>query len=322
MSENFQDPAIRSLDIRTDLDEVANLIELCFSSQMDPDGWSYLNAIRRASRNRRYIRWIPGAGERVSYPLFGYVWEENGRVVGNLSLIPLFKNQEWRYLIANVAVHPKFRRKGIARQLTHAAIQHARRRGAASAWLQVRSDNPSAQLLYQSLGFVERAQRTSWLRKKAQPPVVELNPAVEITPRNDEDWKYQIAWLENTYPIEVTWNLPIHTERYAPTLKNKFVRLIEGEQVRHWTARIQDKPVGTATWEPTTLHADNLWIGAEPKTEVLAIRNLLPHIQQDLDTGRPLMINYPSGRAESAFQQSGFSHLNTLVWMEKRLNNL
>ena len=322
MSENLQNSAIRSLDIRTDLSEVANLIELCFSSQMDADGWSYLNAIRRAARNQRYIRWIPGAGERVSYPLFGYVWEEKERVVGNLSLIPLFKDQEWRYLIANVAVHPKCRRKGIARQLTNAAIQHAKRQGAAAVWLQVRSDNPPARLLYQSQGFVERAQRTSWLRKKTQPAVTELNPAVKITQRSDEDWEYQIAWLEDAYPSEVSWNLPIHTARYAPNLKNKLIRLVEGQQVQHWTARIQGVPVATATWEPTSLHADNLWIGTDPASESLAIPNLLPHIQQDLNNGRPLMVNYPSGRADDAFQQSGFSHLNTLVWMEKRLNHL
>ncbi len=321
MSENFQDPAIRSLDIRTDLGEVANLIELCFSSQMDPDGWSYLTAIRRASRNRRYIRWIPGAGERVSYPLFGYVWEENSRVVGNLSLIPIFKNEEWRYLIANVAVHPDFRRKGIARKLTLAAIQHARSQGAAAAWLQVRSDNPSARELYRSLGFVERAQRTSWLRKKTQPPVAELNPEVKVAPREDAEWQFQSVWLERIYPIEVSWNLPIHYERYAPTLKNKLFRLVEGERIQHWTARLQDRPIGTATWEPTTLHADNLWVGTDPAAEMLAIRNLLPRIQQDLDTGRPLMVNYPSGCAENAFEQSGFFRLNTLVWMEKRLDN-
>lgn len=322
MSEINLDPAIRSLDIRTDLGEVANLIEICFSSQMDADGWSYLNAIRKASRNRRYIRWIPGAGERVSYPLFGYVWEENGRVVGNLSLIPLFKNLEWRYLIANVAVHPDHRRKGIARQLTYAAIQHAKRQGAASAWLQVRSDNPPARLLYQSLGFVERAERTSWLRKKTRPPVTALNPAVKITPRSDEDWQHQLAWLEETYPSAVSWNLPIHTERYAPTLKSKLIHLIEGQAVRHWTAWFQDKPVAAATWEPTTLHADNLWVGADPEMEDMAIRNLLPRVQQDLDTGRPLMVNYPGGQAETAFQQAGFSHLNTLVWMEKRLDSV
>lgn len=315
------DPAIRTLDIRSDLGAVANLIEICFSSQMDPDGWSYLNAIRKASHNRRYIRWIPGAGERVSYPLFGYVWEENGQVIGNLSLIPLFKNQEWRYLIANVAVHPEHRRKGIARQLTQAAIQHARKQGAASTWLQVRSDNPPARELYRSLGFTERAERASWVRQKPRPPVAELDSTVNVGPRADEDWQFQSVWLEETYPGEVAWNLPIRIERYAPSLKNKLFQLVEGQPVRHWTARLQDRPIATATWEPSTLHADNLWVGADPELEAIAIRNLLPRVRQELDTGRPLMVNYPAGRVESAFLQAGFSHLNTLVWMEKRLDS-
>ena len=65
-----------------------------------------------------------------------------GRIVGNLSLIPFVRRGHVVYLIANVAVHPDYRRRGIARQLTQTALDYLRQRGVSSAWLQVRDDNP------------------------------------------------------------------------------------------------------------------------------------------------------------------------------------
>ena len=102
---------IRRLDVHRDLSEAADLIEMCFGSQMDPDGHTYLRNIRRAARNNDHLRWLPGPAEQATYPLFGYVWEENHKIIGNISLIPVLFKGSWRYLIANVAVHPDYRGK-------------------------------------------------------------------------------------------------------------------------------------------------------------------------------------------------------------------
>src|SRR5512146_712390 len=83
---------IRPVDPRRDLNAIADLIELCFADQMDDDGRDYLRHIRRAAREPNLQRWMPGANERVSSPLFGYVWEETGQVIGNLTLIPFYRD--------------------------------------------------------------------------------------------------------------------------------------------------------------------------------------------------------------------------------------
>ncbi len=57
------------------------------------------------------------------------------------------------YLIANVAVRPEYRKRGIGRALTLAAMQHAKLHHADETWLHVRDDNPGAIGLYRSLGF-------------------------------------------------------------------------------------------------------------------------------------------------------------------------
>ena len=157
---------VRPLNILRDLPRVADLIEVCFASSMDSEGQSYVRQMRRASRDTSFMRWASNAIESASLPLSGFVWEQDGRIIGNASLVPFRHKGKRIYLIANVATHPEHRRKGIARALTEHAMQHARQRGADEMWLHVRADNPGAVQMYSDLGFVERAQRTTWRARK------------------------------------------------------------------------------------------------------------------------------------------------------------
>ena len=112
-AQKNEHPQVRSLNILRDLSPVADLIELCFSNTMDGDGQRYLSDMRRASHDDKFLRWANHMAETSSVPLTGYVWEENGRIVGNASLIPFRDKGRRVYLIANVAVHPDHRGHGI-----------------------------------------------------------------------------------------------------------------------------------------------------------------------------------------------------------------
>ena len=100
---------IRPLDPRRDLGQVADLVELCFKNTLDPDGKDYIRQMRKAARNP--MVGLTGSA-LVSGPtqMRGYVWEEDSKIVGNLSLIPFYQRLQKIYLIANVAVHPENRR--------------------------------------------------------------------------------------------------------------------------------------------------------------------------------------------------------------------
>ena len=146
-------PNLRPLNVLRDLPGVADLIELCFSSTMDSDGQRYIQDMRRAGRDASFLSWATRAAESTSLPLTGYVWEENGKIVGNVSLVPFRQNRRRVYLVANVATHPDYRRRGVARRLLVQALADARQRGARLAMLEVRRSNLAAQKLYESFGF-------------------------------------------------------------------------------------------------------------------------------------------------------------------------
>lgn len=315
---NLSNHSIRMLDLHRDLDQVAELIETCFRDHLDADGYQYIYEIRRAARQRSFIQFIPGARERVSVPIYGYVYEFNGKVIGNLSLIPFRRQKKWIYLIANVAVHPDFQHRGIGKQLTQKALQHIYERGVSAAWLQVREDNDIAIHLYQSIGFREVTRRTNWLSLDHKTPMQSLPPAIKITQQlgNVEIWQKQLTWLDNLYPQEIAWYLSFNRESFQPTIWRQAWNILNGSRREQWAAYQNGNLIGTATLEPTHRSADVIWLATDESGEDLAIRCLLSQMKQQMSYHRRLMVNYPARRAKNSFLESGFEEHNTLIWMK------
>ena len=116
---------LRRLDMRRDLAKVADLVELCFFDTLDPEGRQYLNEMRRAAQSASMMRFATSLLDETAVLPSGYVWEEAGQLVGNLSLIPITVQRKRGYMIANVATHPDYRGRGIATALTVTALRHA-----------------------------------------------------------------------------------------------------------------------------------------------------------------------------------------------------
>ena len=64
--------------------------------------------------------------------------------------------------IHNLAVHPAYRRRGIARSLLEFVIEAARRQSVTRVTLEVRKSNDAAQRLYHSLGFMAKGVRKGY----------------------------------------------------------------------------------------------------------------------------------------------------------------
>jgi ribosomal protein S18 acetylase RimI-like enzyme len=310
---------LRPIDIRKDLAAIADLIELCFKDHLDADGRVYLDQMRRAARNANYLAWAMSS--KIQMPVSGYVWEDAGLITGNVSLMPVTKDGGRVYLIANVAVHPDYRRLGIGRALTEQALAYCTSQNCRAAWLQVRDDNLSAINIYTSLGFIERNRRASWVIDPANySPPKTTEPSFKSTHRKRSDWEFQSTWLDEIYPPDVRWNLPFRQAVFKPGIRQDFWRFFNDLAVHHWAARRDRQLAGIVSWTPSHLAEDNLWLAPAPELETEAILFGLPAAVTSCTRQRPLTLNYPAGRGDTALRSAGFSKENTLIWMEKTLS--
>lgn len=74
--------------------------------------------------------------------------------------------------LANLAVHPDHRRRGLARALLLDLLRTARRRESATVWLEVRAGNRAAQGLYVEAGFQPVAVRKGYYRREGEDALV------------------------------------------------------------------------------------------------------------------------------------------------------
>jgi predicted GNAT family acetyltransferase len=254
--------------------------------------------------------------DTVSMPLSGYVWEANRDVVGNVSLVPYKRAGKKIYLIANVAVRPDHRNKGIARALTATAMQHARERHAQAIWLHVRDDNPGAAALYASLGFRECARRTLWQAAPAR-SIIPPSAGITITSRQPRDWPQQEAWMRQLYPDILAWYQPIPWLSLRPGMGPSLYRFFMEYETRQWAARVDGgQLLGVLAWQPFMGYADRLWAAAPPEGGEGALAALLLHARRTLTWQKSLTLELPASQASDAILAAGFKLLRTLIWMQ------
>jgi GNAT superfamily N-acetyltransferase len=318
---------LRPFNARRDLRTAVDLVGLCFAGTLDPDGQNYLRQLGEMTSGGSFLAWAWHFGEPASLPLTGYVWEEDGRLVGYLSLIPFQSRNRRCYLIANVAVHPDYRGRGIGRALTVKALEYAHDHHAQAAWLQVRENNAPAVHVYRSLGFIECARRTTWTcegqgvkgEARRVDESVPLNDIPTIGPRRSDHWLQQRAWLDRLYPADLAWHLPLDRKALEPGLTGSLYRFFALVYPRHWVAQRGGELLGVLTHQHSEGYADTLWLAVPPMCDDFVVQSLLQHARQAISYRRPLNLNFPVGLAAQAIQSAGFHAQQTLVWMEYRL---
>ena len=306
---------MRPLNILRDLPGVADLVEKCFADTMDPEGRRYLQQMRRAGQDNAFMRWASNMVESVSMPLSGYIWEEKGIIIGNVSLIPYRNARKKIYLIANVAVHPDFRRRGIGRALTVAAMRHAEAHHAIATWLHVRSDNPGAIALYISLGFEELARRTTWQARPDRNATID-GLGIAITGRPARDWPQQENWLQRIYPDLLTWYQPMPWKSLRAGIRAFIYRFMLDQEIHHWLARAEGNLAAVLSSQSMPDQNDRLWAAVPPQGSERALTALLLHARRALCWRQNLTLDFPAGEYASAIEAAGFHEHRTLLWMK------
>lgn len=137
---------IRPFSPRKDLRDLADLVEIAFGEELAATGSRMVEEMRQIAALGPLLY----LASLVTPPMRGYVWVQDGRVVGNISLA---QERGGRWVISNVAVLPEMRGQGIAGRLVDTALEHVRRRRGRAVTLQVRQDNAVAHALYAHRGF-------------------------------------------------------------------------------------------------------------------------------------------------------------------------
>ncbi len=119
--------------------QIAELEKMCFN-----DPWSE-KSVASELHNSLSLWLIALDGDRVT----GYVGSQS--VLGESDMM-------------NIAVHPDYRRQGIAEKLVNSLVAALKERGNHSLMLEVRVSNESARKLYEKLGFQQVGLRKNYYR--------------------------------------------------------------------------------------------------------------------------------------------------------------
>lgn len=247
----------RPVNLRTDLAALADLIEIAFASTMDNSGRAAVREMRSMSRMPSKIL-INSLSTLAQGMGLGYVWIQDGRLVGNVSVYPAegsgYDRKMW--VIVNVAVHPDYQRRGIAARLMQASMNMIAERGGGAAMLQVDADNPTARRLYQRLGFREERGWTSWRRSAVHslPPPLELN-SVRIAHRRMQEWQAEYELASLIRPVErggLGWQRPLHPSAFRRTIWQRLSDWMSFRSMERLVIRSQDEAhIQAALWVET-----------------------------------------------------------------------
>jgi ribosomal protein S18 acetylase RimI-like enzyme len=309
---------LRPMDVRRDLRHIAALMDLCFGDTLDQAGRGTVREMEALSRTGPLL-WLLGS-VAPEWNL-GFVWIEDGKLVGNVST-QVAEHDRRTWLIANVAVHPDYRRRGIGAALTEAALRLAQQSGARRVQLQVHDYNTGAYDLYRALGFYTVTTRTTWERHSvSQPPPVPL-PGVEFRPARRDEWEAVFDLVRALRPAGFHWLKPLRQTDWRPSLWRGFANFMSGVHEERWLAiDSATRQYAGAFFVETGLGVtDHLSLVIRPEWHARLERPLLSAALRRLGK-RPwaTRIDHPAGDEpiEAALQEFGFKSRQTLVWMQK-----
>jgi ribosomal protein S18 acetylase RimI-like enzyme len=307
---------LRSVDPRRDMRAIGQLIELAFQDRLDANGQRIVRWMRRLG-GLGWFGWIlswyllPPAAR----PL-GFVWEIGGDLVGNASLLEV-QGYPGRWVIANVAVHPHHRNKGIGRELVCASIELARRQSGSRLLLQVDHDNQDALKLYTSLGFTILTARASYTGKVNHARYRDLNLG-EARRRKLEEWKEQWVLARRVHPEGIVWPYPPTASFFRA---QRLIGALNFAGGMHWVWREDDRLIGSVTAHPNVERGG--WrlfmITSEAGRDRIEGCLLACCLSQLPVNNANLVLEYLDGVADKQILELGFSPGRSLTWMALEL---
>ncbi|HSR47454.1 MAG TPA: GNAT family N-acetyltransferase [Anaerolineales bacterium] len=299
---------MRAVDPRRDLVGLAMLIEEAFAGSLDAQGREMTREMRRFGR-LGWIGWLVGHLflPPAAFPQ-GYVWTEDGAIIGNASLLPVERAPQ-RWVLANVAVAPGHRRRGIARTLVGASLDLAGEKRAEEVVLQVKASNAGARVLYDRFGFVDRGTRTLWRKTRAAGSTGEI-PARR---RRSAEWPEHWALVRRLRPHGLVWPHPLGAGMFRPGT------WASADPWGHWVWPNEGPMVAAASGRIDASGVFRMFIVAAAEARGRAEAPLVEAAMREPLRPGPIEVETDDEPGAAGLARLGFSPEHRLTWMGLKL---
>ena len=273
---------IRPVNLRTDLAPLADLIELVFADSMDSSGRAALREMRYLSKMGPGLRLISRVNDLATGISMGYVWIEDKKLIGNVSVYPANWPQVMgkAYIIANVGTHPDYQNRGIARRLMQSSMHMIAEKGADCGLLQVDIGNDPARHLYRKLGFAEERAFTTWRRSGFVRNTPPTDKSIYMRRRRRSEWRAELELCQRTRPQQhggVGWLRPLHPGTFRQSLWSRIGNWLSLRGTEYMVAQHDDDDTLAASmWIENTLAGrTRLTVISRPEADVRYVEALV-----------------------------------------------
>jgi len=216
------DGHIRPFDMRRDMNAMGELIETAFAGELAQWGINFKDQLKIAQKMVPLLRLLERLSETFRHTFDGFVWDYGGRIISLVNIQKMgLDRTHWQ--IGNVATHPDFQRRGLARQLVTRAIKHAQTHGARICTLEVRAEAVKAYALYRNLGFIQFDSITELKLESFHKVSIQPIDGFKIRPMKLGEWKVRYALAKRAVPQEVQAFLPLSEAEYRIAFLEKLL---------------------------------------------------------------------------------------------------
>ena len=318
---------IRPFDVGRDLRAVSRLITEAFAEELDEQGEAALRELRILGYMSGLVSILYRSTGEFRNVFNGFVWVENKRVVGNVT-VQRAASGSGRWQIANVAVSPAWRGRGISRVLMERALDYIREMGGSWAVLQVRGENEIARGLYERLRF-ENMGETSELYAPVVPKSVAMPVLSNLQPFSPYDSNLLYDLATSRPSAEFQWWRAVRRDDFQVPLEKRIGELVSrlvGRQriyryaIRDYSSRFEGAIQVTARcWQGE--HNIRLWLrpdAQEQYTQPLVL-SALALLQECPRWPLRATVSTQDDIAAQTLLDHGFSVRSTLYTMRLRM---
>ena len=326
--DRILETGLRPFDISRDLRPVAELISVAFSSELDDRGNAALREMRLMSHFGGFLGLMNRSTGEFNDLLNGFVWVDAGRVVGNVT-VQRADRAGSRWQIANVAVAPSHRGRGISRRLMEAALAHAASCSGQWAVLQVYARNEVARRLYESLGF-ELVGGMTDLRVGRTPHIDQVGSLPHLVSFGSGNWQPLYELANHQLGGQMQWWRALRRDEFQSSLEQQagewFRRIMGQEQVLRRAVQVSPRfeaaiIVNAQRWRGE--HSLQLWARPEHygNYDLALLRWALGALQEFPRWPINISLSTDHTSAQELVEFYGFRAQRTLLTMRKRIGS-